>query len=40
VNAGLLAAAILALSDEDVRKQLRAFREGQTATVLENQDLG
>jgi 5-(carboxyamino)imidazole ribonucleotide mutase len=40
VNAGLLAAAILALSDEDVRKHLRAFREGQTATVLENQDLG
>lgn len=40
VNAGLLAAAVLALSDEDVRKQLRAFREGQTAAVLENQDLG
>lgn len=38
VNAGLLAAAILALSDEEVRKHLRAFREGQTAAVLENQD--
>lgn len=40
VNAALLAAAILALSDDDVRKHLRLFRETQTAAVLENQDLG
>ena len=33
-NAGLLAAAILALSDEDLRMRLAAWREQQTATVL------
>jgi 5-(carboxyamino)imidazole ribonucleotide mutase len=40
VNAALLAAAILALSDDEVRKHLHLFRETQTAAVLENQDLG
>jgi 5-(carboxyamino)imidazole ribonucleotide mutase len=34
-NAALLAAAILALSDEPLRKRLKAFRENQTKTVLE-----
>ena len=38
VNAALLAAAILALSDEDVRKHLRAFREQQASAVLEHPD--
>ena len=38
VNAALLAAAILALSDEDVRKHLVVFREKQTAAVLEHPD--
>ena len=33
-NAGLLAAAILALSDEELAKRLAAWRERQTATVL------
>ncbi|MEM9079200.1 MAG: 5-(carboxyamino)imidazole ribonucleotide mutase [Verrucomicrobiota bacterium] len=33
-NAGLTAAAILALSDEGVAKRLDAFREKQTETVL------
>jgi 5-(carboxyamino)imidazole ribonucleotide mutase len=35
VNAALLAAAILALSDEDLRKRLQGYRERQTAAVLE-----
>jgi 5-(carboxyamino)imidazole ribonucleotide mutase len=34
-NAGLLAAAVLALSDAGLRDRLRAFREEQTRTVLE-----
>ncbi len=34
-NAALLAAAILALSDENLRERLKAFRETQTRTVLE-----
>jgi 5-(carboxyamino)imidazole ribonucleotide mutase len=34
-NAGLLAAAILARSDERVRRRLEAFRSAQTAKVLE-----
>ena len=38
VNAALLAAAIVALTDEDVRKQLRRFREHQTAAVLNHPD--
>ena len=33
-NAGLLAAAILALSDETIRKNLEAFRQKQTESVL------
>ena len=38
VNAALLAASIVALSDEDVRERLRAFRVTQTQTVLDNPD--
>jgi 5-(carboxyamino)imidazole ribonucleotide mutase len=38
VNAALLAASIVALSDEDVRERLRAFRTAQTQTVLDNPD--
>jgi 5-(carboxyamino)imidazole ribonucleotide mutase len=33
-NAGLLAVAILALSDENIRKNLEAFRKKQTESVL------
>ena len=33
-NAGLLAAAIIALSDENVRKKLEAFRKKQSESVL------
>ena len=36
-NAGLLAAAIIALSDQGVQKRLKAFREEQTRKVLEQQ---
>ncbi len=35
-NAGLLAAAILALSDEELRQRLVAWRERQTASVLDD----
>jgi 5-(carboxyamino)imidazole ribonucleotide mutase len=35
-NAGLLAAAILAVSDDDLRTRLAAWRERQTATVLDD----
>jgi 5-(carboxyamino)imidazole ribonucleotide mutase len=35
VNAALLAAAILALQDGDIRQRLKAHRERQTAQVLE-----
>jgi 5-(carboxyamino)imidazole ribonucleotide mutase len=35
VNAALLAAAILAVSDPALRERLRAFREQQTRSVLE-----
>ena len=35
-NAGLLAAAILALSDEELGQRLAAWRERQTANVLED----
>jgi 5-(carboxyamino)imidazole ribonucleotide mutase len=38
VNAALLATAIVALSDEDVRKHLHRFREEQTAAVLAHPD--
>jgi len=36
VNAGLLAAAIIALGDPAVRARLDAYRANQTATVLED----
>ncbi len=36
VNAGLLAAAILALNDPALRQRLEAFRAAQTARVLED----
>ena len=36
-NAGLLAAAIIALSDSGVRDRLKAFREEQTQKVLADQ---
>jgi len=38
VNAGLLAAAILALGDEGIAARLAAYREAQTRTVLEGSD--
>jgi 5-(carboxyamino)imidazole ribonucleotide mutase len=38
VNAALLAASIVALSDEGVRERLRDFRATQTQTVLDNPD--
>ena len=38
VNAALLAVAILSLHDEEVRKHLHRFREGQTAAILEHPD--
>ncbi len=38
VNAALLAAAILALHDGDVRKRLLAYREEQTAAILAHPD--
>jgi len=38
VNAALLATAIVALSNEDVRKHLHRFREEQTAAVLAHPD--
>ncbi len=34
-NAGLLAAAILALGDPEIRERLRAYRQRQTATTLQ-----
>ena len=37
VNAALLAASILALSDPALRERLVAFRDGQTRKVLEEQ---
>ncbi len=36
-NAGLLAGAILALSDQGVRQRLKKFREEQTKKVLDEQ---
>jgi 5-(carboxyamino)imidazole ribonucleotide mutase len=38
VNAALLAAEILALSHDDIREKLRAYRARQTQNVLENPD--
>lgn len=38
-NAGLLAVAILAAEDAGLREKLRAFREQQTASVLEHRYL-
>jgi 5-(carboxyamino)imidazole ribonucleotide mutase len=38
VNAALLAAAILALSDDGIRERLDAYRAEQTRAVLEAQD--
>ncbi len=40
VNAALLAAAILALTDEAVEKRLRSFRDEQAEAVLEVGDPG
>jgi 5-(carboxyamino)imidazole ribonucleotide mutase len=36
LNAGLLAAAILAVSDEDLSNRLAAWRERQTSAVLDD----
>jgi phosphoribosylcarboxyaminoimidazole (NCAIR) mutase len=38
VNAGLLAAGIVALEDADVREQLLKFREVQTESVRAHPD--
>jgi 5-(carboxyamino)imidazole ribonucleotide mutase len=38
VNAGLLAAAIVALGDDGVRERLVAYRAAQTRAVLERPD--
>jgi 5-(carboxyamino)imidazole ribonucleotide mutase len=38
VNAGLLAAAIVALGDEHVRERLQKFRDAQTSNVLAHPD--
>ena len=38
VNAALLAAAVVALHDDAVRKRLLAFREAQTRSVLDHPD--
>jgi 5-(carboxyamino)imidazole ribonucleotide mutase len=38
-NAGLLAAQIIALQNEDVRNNIISFRQKQTETVLANQTL-
>jgi 5-(carboxyamino)imidazole ribonucleotide mutase len=38
VNAALLAASIVALSDANVRENLREYREGQTAAVSDEPD--
>jgi 5-(carboxyamino)imidazole ribonucleotide mutase len=39
INAALLAAAILALSDPALRERLRAFRQAQTEKALADDDL-
>ncbi|MFM8271639.1 MAG: 5-(carboxyamino)imidazole ribonucleotide mutase, partial [Gemmata sp.] len=38
INAGLLAASILALNTPSIREALRAFRASQTQKVLDNPD--
>ncbi|HEX6845146.1 MAG TPA: 5-(carboxyamino)imidazole ribonucleotide mutase [Actinomycetota bacterium] len=38
VNAALLAAAVIALHDDDVRERLVAFRSAQTQSVLDHPD--
>jgi 5-(carboxyamino)imidazole ribonucleotide mutase len=38
VNAALLAAAILAIENEDIRRSLDAFRAAQTGDVLAHPD--
>jgi 5-(carboxyamino)imidazole ribonucleotide mutase len=38
INAALLAAAVIALHDPDVRERLTHFRSSQTRTVLEHPD--
>jgi 5-(carboxyamino)imidazole ribonucleotide mutase len=38
INAALLAAAVVALDDPDVRERLRSFREAQTENVLAHPD--
>jgi 5-(carboxyamino)imidazole ribonucleotide mutase len=38
INAALLAASIVALSDDGVRDRVRTFRSAQTQTVLDNAD--
>lgn len=38
INAALLAAAILAITDEGIAASLQAFRDNQAATVLANAD--
>jgi len=38
INAALLAAAVIALHDEDVRERLLAFRAAQTGAVLDHPD--
>jgi 5-(carboxyamino)imidazole ribonucleotide mutase len=38
INAALLAASIVALTDDGVRDKVRAFRATQTQTVLDNPD--
>ncbi len=38
INAALLAAAILAITDEGIAESLQAFRDNQAATVLANAD--
>lgn len=38
INAALLAAAILAITDEGTAESLQAFRDNQAATVLANAD--
>jgi 5-(carboxyamino)imidazole ribonucleotide mutase len=39
INAALLAVAVLANQDSDMRERLRAFRTEQTETVLQNRHL-
>jgi 5-(carboxyamino)imidazole ribonucleotide mutase len=38
INAGLLAAAILSLSDDNIRSKLEAFRKEQTSKIIADSD--